>query len=172
MASGWPAGAGAGAAAAAAVAPAAAAAATAAPLTDAPTARDGGASVNCTAVAAAAAAGATAAAAAAPAPAPAGQPDATAFVQAIHTGIRHLFKRYTFYNSVVVVTTSCGTNLICLDWRKNHVPCRPTAYSFAAARELEFEYLFWIQVAVCSNVKVLGSFRSPSIVTRKQSSDE
>ena len=59
--------------------------------------------------------------AAAPAQAPAGQPDATAFVQAIHTGIRHLFKRYTFYNSVVVVTTSCGTNLICLDWRKNHV---------------------------------------------------
>ena len=134
------------------------------------------------AVAAAAAAGAAAAAvpapapagppAAAPAPAPAGQPDATAFVQAIHTGILHLFKRYTFYNSVVVVTTSCGTNLICLDWRKNHVPCRPTAYSFAAARELELEYLFWIQVAVCSNVKVFGSFRSPSIVTRKQSSGE
>jgi len=91
----------------------------------APTARDGGASVDGAAVAAAAAAGA--AAATAPAPAPAGQPDATAFVQAIHTGIRHLFKRYTFYNSVVVVTTSCGTNLICLDWRKNHVPCRPTA---------------------------------------------
>ena len=91
----------------------------------APTARDGGASVDGAAVAAAAAAGA--AAATAPAPAPAGQPDATAFVQAIHTGIRHLFKRYTFYNSVVVVTTSCGTNLICLYWRKNHVPCRPTA---------------------------------------------